>query len=38
MRHRQGDDSVVHVDVDPIDHLWAPGLFHFKAMHQEPEG
>jgi acetolactate synthase-1/2/3 large subunit len=29
--------SVVHVDVDPDEHLWAPGLMHFKAMHQEPE-
>jgi acetolactate synthase-1/2/3 large subunit len=29
--------SVVHVDVNPDEHLWAPGLMHFKAMHQEPE-
>jgi len=32
-----GRCSVVHVDVDPEEHLWAPGLMHFKAMHQEPE-
>lgn len=30
--------SVVHVDVDPGAHLFAPGLLHFKAMHQEPAG
>ncbi len=32
-----GRCAVVHVDVDPQEHLWAPGLMHFKAMHQEPE-
>ncbi len=30
--------SVIHVDVDPTKHMWAPGLMHFKAMHQEPKG
>jgi acetolactate synthase-1/2/3 large subunit len=30
--------AVVHVDVDPGAHLFAPGLLHFKAMHQEPAG
>jgi len=30
--------SVIHVDVDPTKHMWAPGLLHFKAMHQEPAG
>ncbi len=30
--------SVIHVDVDPVAHMWAPGLVHFKAMHQEPKG
>ncbi|MEB2311933.1 MAG: thiamine pyrophosphate-binding protein [Sorangiineae bacterium] len=30
--------AVVQVDVDPMLHLWAPGLMTFKAMHQEPEG
>lgn len=28
--------SVIHIDVDPVEHLWAPGLDVFKAMHQEP--
>jgi hypothetical protein len=23
--------------VDPVDHLWSPGLDVFKAMHLEPE-
>lgn len=30
--------TVIHVDVNPATHLWAPGLLHFKAMHQEPKG
>jgi len=30
--------AVVHVDVDPVSHLWAPGLDTFKAMHLEPAG
>lgn len=30
--------SVIQVDVDPVKHLWAPGLRHFKAMHEEPAG
>jgi acetolactate synthase-1/2/3 large subunit len=30
--------TVIHVDVDPTVHMWAPGLIHFKAMHQEPKG
>jgi acetolactate synthase-1/2/3 large subunit len=33
-----GRCAVVHVDVDPQAHLLAPGLLHFKAMHQEPAG
>jgi acetolactate synthase-1/2/3 large subunit len=33
-----GRCSVVHVDVDPNAHLLAPGLQHFKDMHQEPAG
>jgi acetolactate synthase-1/2/3 large subunit len=32
-----GGPAVVHVDVDPVEHLWVPGLDVFKAMHQEPE-
>ncbi|MBK7578986.1 MAG: thiamine pyrophosphate-binding protein [Myxococcales bacterium] len=30
--------ALVHVDVDPMLHLWAPGLQLFKDMHQEPAG
>ena len=32
-----GLPSVVHVDVDPVAHLWAPGVDVFKKMHLEPE-
>ncbi len=31
-----GRPAVVHVDVDPVTHLWAPGLDVFKKMHLEP--
>jgi acetolactate synthase-1/2/3 large subunit len=31
-----GRCSVIHVDVDPVEHMWAPGLDVFKAMHMEP--
>ena len=30
--------TVIHVEVDPVKHMWAPGLLHFKNMHQEPAG
>ena len=30
--------AVIHVDVDPTAHLFAPGLQFFKDMHQEPAG
>jgi acetolactate synthase-1/2/3 large subunit len=30
--------AVIHVDVDPVKHMWAPGLKHFKDMHAEPGG
>jgi acetolactate synthase-1/2/3 large subunit len=30
--------AVIHVDVDPVKHMWAPGLLQFKDMHQEPAG
>jgi len=30
--------KVVHIDVDPIKHMWAPGLQTFKKMHDEPKG
>jgi acetolactate synthase-1/2/3 large subunit len=33
-----GGPAVIHVDVDPVKHMWAPGLMHFKDMHQEPRG
>jgi acetolactate synthase-1/2/3 large subunit len=31
-----GLPSVIHVDVDPVSHMWAPGLDVFKKMHLEP--
>jgi acetolactate synthase-1/2/3 large subunit len=33
-----GRCAVIHVDVDPVKHMWAPGLQNFKKMHQEPGG
>lgn len=30
--------SVVHADVDPVKHMWAPKLLAFKKMHEEPAG
>ncbi len=30
--------AVIHVDVEPTAHMFAPGLQHFKDMHQEPAG
>lgn len=33
-----GTCAVIHVDVDPVKHMWAPGLMQFKEMHQEPGG
>jgi acetolactate synthase-1/2/3 large subunit len=33
-----GRCAVIHVDVDPVKHMWAPGLRQFKDMHQEPRG
>ncbi len=33
-----GTCAVVHVDVDPVVHMWAPNLDTFKAMHLEPAG
>jgi len=33
-----GKPAVIHVDVDPVKHLWAPNLMTFKKMHQEPAG
>jgi acetolactate synthase-1/2/3 large subunit len=33
-----GKCSVIHVDVDPVKHMWAPKLKVFKDMHDEPKG
>ena len=33
-----GRCAVIHVDVDPVKHMWAPNLRTFKDMHQEPKG
>jgi acetolactate synthase-1/2/3 large subunit len=33
-----GRPAVIHVDVDPAAHLWAPNLLEFKEMHGEPVG
>lgn len=33
-----GLPSVIHVDVDPVAHMWAPKLKVFKDMHLEPKG
>jgi acetolactate synthase-1/2/3 large subunit len=30
--------AVVHVVVDNVEHMWAPGLAAFKKMHTEPKG
>lgn len=33
-----GRCSVIHIDVNPVKHMWAPGLMYFKDMHKEPKG
>ena len=33
-----GRCAVIHIDVDPVKHMWAPSLLEFKKMHQEPAG
>ncbi len=33
-----GKTAVIHVDVDPVKHMWAPNLKTFKEMHEEPAG
>lgn len=35
---RQDLPAVIHVDVDPVKHMWAPELRTFKDMHGEPKG
>lgn len=29
--------AVIHVDVNPVNHMWAPSLLFFKKMHEEPK-
>ncbi len=33
-----GAPAIVHVDVDPNEHMWAPRLQVFKKLHEEPSG
>lgn len=33
-----GKCTVIHTEVDPVKHMWAPGLRYFKDMHAEPKG
>lgn len=33
-----GKCAVIHAEVDPVKHMWAPGLKYFKDMHAEPKG
>ena len=33
-----GKCTVIHAEVDPVKHMWAPGLRYFKDMHAEPKG
>lgn len=33
-----GKCAVIHVDVNPVKHMWVPGLMYFKDMHKEPAG
>lgn len=35
---KTGKCAVLHVEVDPVKHMWAPGLKYFKDMHAEPKG
>lgn len=35
---QSGTCAVIHIDVDSVKHMWAPGLIYFKDMHQEPKG
>lgn len=35
---KSGKCAVIHVDVDPVKHMWAPSLREFKDMHAEPAG
>lgn len=33
-----GKPAVIHVEVDPVNHMWAPELATFKDLHLEPKG
>jgi len=33
-----GRCSVIHIDVNPVKHMWAPNLKEFKDLHAEPAG
>ncbi|MCF8130280.1 MAG: thiamine pyrophosphate-binding protein, partial [Deltaproteobacteria bacterium] len=33
-----GRCSVIHIDVNPVKHMWAPNLKDFKDLHAEPAG
>lgn len=33
-----GKCTVIHAEVDPVKHMWAPSLKYFKDMHAEPKG
>jgi acetolactate synthase-1/2/3 large subunit len=33
-----GRCSVIHIDVNPVKHMWAPNLRDFKDLHAEPAG
>lgn len=33
-----GKCAVIHCDVNPVQHMWAPGLKYFKDLHAEPKG
>ncbi len=35
---KKGGCSVIHVNVDPVKHMWAPKLMFFHKMHEEPKG
>ena len=35
---QSGKCAVIHVDVDPVKHMWAPNLKDFKDLHMEPAG
>lgn len=35
---KTGGCAVIHCDVDPVKHMWAPGLRYFKDLHAEPKG